>query len=164
MTTTGLRPGYVRKNGIPYGANAVITENFMRLADKGDEYLVVTTTVDDPIYFNPPYIKTYEFKRGARRVGVEPDALLSEVAATADAHRARAARCPRRRCGGNLNGLVSPSFEKVAYFTTAFDGSVVDTIEAECHLAVRDCASTVALRSGRPSPRQAMRHPLCNTG
>jgi hypothetical protein len=63
VTTTGLRPGYVRKNGIPYGSSAVITENFVRLADEGDEFLVVTTTVDDPLYFAPPYVKTYEFKR-----------------------------------------------------------------------------------------------------
>ena len=63
MTTNGLRPGYVRKNGIPYGANTVITENYVRLADEGDEFLVVTQTVDDPVNFAPPYVKTYEFKR-----------------------------------------------------------------------------------------------------
>jgi hypothetical protein len=63
VTTTGLRPGYVRKNGIPYSANAVVTENFVRLADEGDEILAVTTSVDDPLYFVPPYIKTYEFKK-----------------------------------------------------------------------------------------------------
>jgi hypothetical protein len=63
VTTTGLRPGYVRKNGIPYGPNAVITENFIRIADEGDEFLIVTTSVDDPLYFAVPYIKTYEFKK-----------------------------------------------------------------------------------------------------
>jgi len=63
VTTNGLRPGYVRKNGIPYGANTVITENYVRLADEGDEFLVVTQTVDDPVNFAPPYVKTYEFKR-----------------------------------------------------------------------------------------------------
>ena len=25
MVTTGLRPGYLRKNGVPYSANAVVT-------------------------------------------------------------------------------------------------------------------------------------------
>ena len=63
VTTNGLRPGYVRKNGIPYGANTVITENYVRLADEGDEFLVVTQSVDDPVNFAPPYVKTYEFKR-----------------------------------------------------------------------------------------------------
>ena len=63
VTTNGLRPGYVRKNGIPYGANTVITENYVRLVDEGDEFLVVTQSVDDPVNFAPPYVKTYEFKR-----------------------------------------------------------------------------------------------------
>jgi hypothetical protein len=63
VTTNGLRPGYVRKNGIPYSANTTITENYVRLADEGDEFLVVTQTVDDPVNFAPPYVKTYEFKR-----------------------------------------------------------------------------------------------------
>ena len=72
VTTTGLRPGYVRKNGIPYSANAVITENFVRLADEGDEFLAVTTTVDDPLYFAPPYIKTYEFKKQRDASGWNP--------------------------------------------------------------------------------------------
>jgi len=63
VTTNGLRPGYVRKNGIPYGANTVITENYVRLADEGDEFLVVTQSVDDPVNFAPPYVKTHEFKR-----------------------------------------------------------------------------------------------------
>ena len=30
VTTTGLRPGYLRKNGVPYGANATITEYFVQ--------------------------------------------------------------------------------------------------------------------------------------
>ncbi|HEY6508471.1 MAG TPA: hypothetical protein VIY56_10695 [Vicinamibacterales bacterium] len=72
VTTTGLRPGYVRKNGIPYGANAVITESFLRLADEGDEFLAVTTTVDDSLYFAPPYIKTYEFKKQRDGSGWNP--------------------------------------------------------------------------------------------
>ena len=63
VTTNGLRPGYVRKNGIPYSANTVITENYVRLVDEGDEFLVVTQSVDDPVNFAPPYVKTYEFKR-----------------------------------------------------------------------------------------------------
>ena len=72
VTTTGLRPGYVRKNGIPYGANAVITENFVRLADEGDEFLAVTVTVDDPVYFAPPYVKTYQFKKERDGSGWNP--------------------------------------------------------------------------------------------
>jgi len=78
VTTTGLRPGYVRKNGIPYSGNAVITENFVRLADEGDEFLAVTTTVDDPLYFAPPYIKTYEFKKQRDGSGWNPTPCVAK--------------------------------------------------------------------------------------
>ena len=50
VVTTGLRPGYLRKNGIPYSADAVVTEYFDRVTlPNGDVYLVVTMTVEDPM-------------------------------------------------------------------------------------------------------------------
>jgi hypothetical protein len=73
VVTTHLRPGYVRKNGVPYGANATLTEYFVRLVDRGgQEYLVVTTMVDDPTYFQPAYIKTYQFKKQPDATGWNP--------------------------------------------------------------------------------------------
>ena len=68
VVTNHLRPGYVRRNGVPYGANATLTEYFVRLVDGGgQEYLVVTETLDDPTFFQPAYIKTYEFKSSEMR-------------------------------------------------------------------------------------------------
>jgi hypothetical protein len=73
VVTTHLRPGYVRRNGIPYGSGATITEHFVRLADTGgQEYLVVTITVDDPVSFQPPYVKTYQFKKQTDATGWNP--------------------------------------------------------------------------------------------
>ena len=72
VTTTRLRPGYLRKNGIPYSANAVITEYFVRLVDEGQEYLAVTTMVDDPQYLALPYIKTYQYKKESNASGWNP--------------------------------------------------------------------------------------------
>jgi len=72
VTTTGLRPGYLRKNGVPYGANAVITEYFVRLVDEAQEYLAVTIMVDDPQYLVQPYIKTYEYKKESNASGWNP--------------------------------------------------------------------------------------------
>jgi hypothetical protein len=63
VTTNRLRPGYLRKNGVPYGGNATITEYFIKLADEGQEYLAVTIFVDDPQYLLLPYIKTYQYKK-----------------------------------------------------------------------------------------------------
>ena len=50
MVTSNLRPGYLRKNGVPYSANAVVTEYFNRVTDPVDNqtYLIVTTVVEDP--------------------------------------------------------------------------------------------------------------------
>jgi len=72
VTTTRMRPGYLRKNGIPYSGNATLTEYFLRLVDDGQEYLAVTTMVDDPQYLAQPYIKTYEFKKQPTGSGWNP--------------------------------------------------------------------------------------------
>jgi hypothetical protein len=73
VTTTRLRPGYLRKNGVPYGSNAVLTEYFLRLVDKGgQEYLAVTTMLDDPQYLQQPYVKTYQFKKQRDAAGWSP--------------------------------------------------------------------------------------------
>jgi hypothetical protein len=75
VVTTRMRPGYVRKNGVPYGPNATLTEYFVRLVDRGgQEYLVVTTMVEDPTNFQPAYIKTYQFKKQRDATGWNPRA------------------------------------------------------------------------------------------
>jgi hypothetical protein len=72
VTTTRMRPGYLRRNGVPYSANATLTEYFVRLVDEGQEYLAVTTMVDDPQYLVQPYIKTYQFKKQSDATGWNP--------------------------------------------------------------------------------------------
>jgi hypothetical protein len=73
VTTTRLRPGYLRKNGIPYSGAAVLTEYFVRLVDDGgQEYIAVTTMVDDPTYLALPYIKTYQYKKQPDAAGWNP--------------------------------------------------------------------------------------------
>jgi hypothetical protein len=72
VTTTRMRPGYLRKNGVPYGANATLTEYFIRLVEEGQEYLAVTTMVEDPQYLVQTYIKTYQYKKQADAAGWNP--------------------------------------------------------------------------------------------
>jgi hypothetical protein len=44
VVTTGMRPGYLQRNGVPYSGNAVVTEYFSRVQEpNGDAYLTVTT-------------------------------------------------------------------------------------------------------------------------
>jgi len=64
VTTTNVSPGWLRRNGVPYGENAIITEHFTRFThpDAGD-WFVVTTTVQDPQYPTQPFITSSNFKK-----------------------------------------------------------------------------------------------------
>ena len=63
-TTNRLRAGYLRKNGVPYSANAVVTEYFNVLSEAdGGPWLVVTNIVDDPQYLNQPFTTSTHFKK-----------------------------------------------------------------------------------------------------
>ncbi len=62
--TTHLRPGYLRKNGIPYSSQAELTEYWdINREPNGSETLVVTTSVHDPIYLQHDWITALHFRR-----------------------------------------------------------------------------------------------------
>ena len=62
--TTRLRPGYLRKNGVPYSTNAVFTEYWDVLAGPADsQWLVVTNTVEDPANLQIPWVTSVHFKK-----------------------------------------------------------------------------------------------------
>jgi hypothetical protein len=64
VVTTRMRPGYLRKNGIPYSANALMTEYIDRTVEpNGDIWLIVTTVIDDPQYLNTPFITSTHFRK-----------------------------------------------------------------------------------------------------
>jgi len=63
VVTTNLRPGYLRKNGVPYSERAVVTEYFDRFAMFGNDYLQVVTVVTDPTYLTTPFVVSNQFKR-----------------------------------------------------------------------------------------------------
>jgi hypothetical protein len=64
VVTTQMRPGYFRKNGVPYGANAVLTEYFAVVTGaQGEVYLAVTRMLEDPQYLNAPYVRTVQFRK-----------------------------------------------------------------------------------------------------
>ena len=64
VVTTNLRAGYIRKNGAPHSEKAVVTEYFdLNTAPNGDQWITVTTKVEDPVYFTRPYITTTDFKK-----------------------------------------------------------------------------------------------------
>jgi hypothetical protein len=64
VVTTHMKPGYLQKNGVPYGANAVLTEYFARTTEpNGDTWLIVTHVVDDPQYLTTPLIRSTHYKK-----------------------------------------------------------------------------------------------------
>ena len=64
VVTTRMKPGYLRKNGVPYSGDAVVTEYFDRLdVPDGDSLLVVSTEVVDPAYLAQPFWTTAHFKK-----------------------------------------------------------------------------------------------------
>jgi len=73
VVTTGMRPGYLRKNGVPYSGNAVLTEYFTRVNEvNGDSYLIVTSVVKDPQYLSEPFTTSSNFKKILDGSGWDP--------------------------------------------------------------------------------------------
>jgi hypothetical protein len=74
VVTTHLKPGYLRKNGVPYGANTTLTEYLSRVNDDdGTSWLIVTTIVDDPEYLAQPFMTSTNFKLQADDKGWSPE-------------------------------------------------------------------------------------------
>jgi len=73
VTTTNLKSGYLRKNGIPYSEDAKLTEYFDVVRTRGGEtLLMVTSIVDDPKYLRQPFIVSTQFKKQVDAKGWEP--------------------------------------------------------------------------------------------
>jgi hypothetical protein len=68
-----MRPSYLRKNGVPYSAQTVMTEYFDRLeVPGGDTILLVTTEVNDPLYLSQPLWISTHFKKQNDATGWNP--------------------------------------------------------------------------------------------
>ena len=57
VTTDHLKEGWIRRNGIPRSANAVVTTYFLRHGD----YLTVAVLISDPAYLTEPFVRTTDF-------------------------------------------------------------------------------------------------------
>lgn len=62
VVTRNLTSGYIRRNGVPYSENAVVTEYFDRHDNYGDQWFVVSVIVEDPEYLTEPYYTSSSFK------------------------------------------------------------------------------------------------------
>jgi hypothetical protein len=81
VTTTRMRPGYLRKNGVPYSENATLQEYFDRFSEpNGDEWLVVDSILTDPQYLTQPYLTSTAFKKIPDRSGWDPTPCRADQA------------------------------------------------------------------------------------
>jgi hypothetical protein len=73
VVTKNMRAGYLRKNGVPYSGNAVLTEYFDVAPQRnGNQLLVVTAIVDDPTYLTQSFVVSSQFRKQADARGWEP--------------------------------------------------------------------------------------------
>ncbi|HEX4997131.1 MAG TPA: hypothetical protein VFY29_02830 [Terriglobia bacterium] len=64
VVTTHVKPGYLRKNGVPYGEKATITEYFQPTPETyGAQYMIVTTIVEDPEFLSGTWITSSNYKK-----------------------------------------------------------------------------------------------------
>jgi hypothetical protein len=72
VTTTHMRPGYLRKNGVPYSGNATLEEYFNSFIYRGETWLFITSVITDPQYLIEPYITHSHFKKLPDNSGWDP--------------------------------------------------------------------------------------------
>jgi hypothetical protein len=66
VVTTNHTGGWLRRNGVPYSQNAVVTEYYTRISHpEGGDWFIVTTVVEDPQYLGQPFITSSNFKKEA---------------------------------------------------------------------------------------------------
>jgi hypothetical protein len=72
VATANLRPGYLRKNGVPYSERAVVTEYYDLIREPDSEWLIVKTIVEDPMYLAQPFITSTNLRRQPDGSGWKP--------------------------------------------------------------------------------------------
>jgi len=88
VVTTNVKGGYLRKNGVPYDDNAVVTEYFDRLPGPDNtQWLIVRTTVEDPMYLNAPMTVSSNFKLEPNAAKWRPEACQIDPPLIPGEHR-----------------------------------------------------------------------------
>jgi len=78
VTTTHMRAGYLRKNGVPYSEDANLTEYYDLVKERdGSQWMVVTIVVTDPKYLTQPFVISSQFKKQPDATGWDPTACSS---------------------------------------------------------------------------------------
>jgi glyoxylase-like metal-dependent hydrolase (beta-lactamase superfamily II) len=78
VTTTHIKQGWIRRNGLPESDQAILTEHFIRHGD----HLTHVSIVTDPVYLTEPLIKSQDFLLNVNAAGnwLYPCEYVEEVA------------------------------------------------------------------------------------
>ena len=76
VTTTHLKEGYLRRNGLPRSDRATLVEHWMRHGD----FLTVAAIVYDPVYLAEPFIRTTDYELDVhQQIPPYPCGVVQEV-------------------------------------------------------------------------------------
>ena len=76
VTTTHLKMGWIRRNGVPRSDKAELTEYFWRHGD----FLTWVVIINDPIYLTEPMVRSTDFRWApAQNVGNYPCLIVAEL-------------------------------------------------------------------------------------
>jgi|SRR5579872_3202555 len=79
VTTSNLRAGFLRKNGVPYSDKTTLTEYFDMIKEpNGDPLIVVTIVTTDPTYLSQPFVITSQYKKEASDAKWNPTACSAK--------------------------------------------------------------------------------------
>jgi hypothetical protein len=79
VTTTNLKAGFLRKNGVPYSQNANLMEYYDLIKEpNGDPLMVVTIITTDPLYLTQPFVITSQYKKQTSEAGWNPTACSAK--------------------------------------------------------------------------------------
>jgi hypothetical protein len=84
VTTTHLKAGFIRRNGVPSSDTAIVTEQFMRHGS----YLTLARIVHDPIYLDEPHLTsvTWQIDPGLQLPPSPSGTIANEVPGAAKAY------------------------------------------------------------------------------
>jgi hypothetical protein len=73
VITRNMKAGYIQKNGVPYSANAVLTEHFDVVHEPdGKTLLIATEQLEDPTYLARRFQRSTHFRKQADGAGWDP--------------------------------------------------------------------------------------------
>ena len=79
VITTKMKPGYLRKNGVPYSADTILTEYYDRFdIPNGESLLVITSEIVDPVYLARPFWTSTHFKKQNDASGWNPSSCSAK--------------------------------------------------------------------------------------